>query len=633
MTKGILFFGFAVLVGSFVLFGENLNDGGAVLETASLSSSLEDANLYRQCFQEICGKPVEAFAYPESDGSRLMSSSLNDELKRFSSRYTQNEIELQILIKNKMQEILSKDLQGKTEFTLISFRDVASYYDLIFRSHKGEESFSSYLFGDFKKKSAQLFARQPGLKKWADQKFMFGELIELQKIINRSDLNWYFSKKYPDALDFFEGLEQISFDMTEFYEKEKWTLGSDIKSRNWSADLVLKTGRFYERHFIQDLRDYFHDLMLSKAMRQESTWAAHKDVLRRFSQNPEFLLVGDRALLEEAFVGVESLCRESVLDELYWASSERRNRSIEKHFDTLKHVAKSMFEFESADVKRKFDIKVNRLELLKSRSLQEAKAFYPVYFENLLRSQRKSIELLQSGTVKDQVLFLNAYFNSLPEFMLYGETATEVKRENFAYVRKTAVRNQGCRESDWFEDNGQESFFERDKNFLHLEKKVVRFFKYGVITMAHELGHGVSSVFSDSPEFTKSLKPSPWAKRACIDRYYLDEYREEGVSEAMQTEEDWADYFAVKLVKELKKKPEYSWAGERFECEFVEPYTINSNSTNALKPDYISIIDKLDPHSSDLFRIMAQEYYSRGKLGPVCGHLAKTETRLFETCE
>jgi hypothetical protein len=627
MTKGILLLGFSVLIGSFVLFGQNLNDR---LEVASLSSK-NDKSIYHQCFEEICKKPVEDFVQNYPDYSGLISDELEAELQNFITQYSTNETEIQRLVKIKVGEILSGELSGEVDFGLFDIRKIYFYQRDIIKSHRDLGSFKDYMKTAFSNPNLQVFEQGSDSQKWADEGFLFDEIIAVQKLSGRSDLEKYSLELFPNTPNYKDRLRQLSFKMVEKNEALNWGLGLDLKGQGWSGEMFLEKGLFNEEYFMDDLRGLYYTNMLLKAVDKTTTLEKIKESFQNFANEPSYGLIHDEAWIYDAFVNLEMMCKETIQDELYWASSDLRNRSIKKHFVKLKDVAKTMFSFDDKQKKSDFDKKIDALELIKSRSIQEARVFYPYYFKKLVSSQKNSIELLRGNNFKDVVLYLHSYLSLLPEFNREGETPEEREMEDYDFIKKLSLHNEACRPFDDIQSY-KGSFFSPDDNYLFLEMKSLRRFKDGVMTLAHELGHGISFTFKEDyvHGFKTSVKSDVWNKRSCINNYYPKDPKSEE-SERLQTEEDWADFFAVKLVSKYKTTGDHSWASEKFECEFVTPDDLNAETRDPMKPYRWG--DFEDSHSSNLFRMIAQDYYSKGSLGPKCTELANKETKILDKCE
>jgi hypothetical protein len=144
----------------------------------------------------------------------------------------------------------------------------------------------------------------------------------------------------------------------------------------------------------------------------------------------------------------------------------------------------------------------------------------------------------------------------------------------------------------------------------------VRFPKFGVGIVAHEVAHYVSKVLmtiaAENPGAYYLNLPedlSLWQKRACINSFTpqrlaretdpklldLNEWRDPlNSDEYIYTEEDWADFFSAQITKVLKTK--YPWISN-FSCQFFA-----KNETG----DYATISDQFysDLHSSDVRRAL-----------------------------
>jgi len=599
------------------------------LEVATLSSKL-DNNIYHQCFEEICKKPVEDFLPKEVDYTGLIDKKLNAEIIKFTAEYSENEIEIQRLVKVRAAEILSGELTGDVDFGLIDIYQLYYYFTDLIKSFKSSGTFENYLKEISQEKTSKIFKNNPSFRKWADEKFLFDEIVELQKSYARSDLESYSLELYPNTPGFKERLKKISLKMVASEKGLDWTNGFRLKSSTWSGEMFLTTGLLYEEHFMSDLQGMHATKVLLKAIEKPTSAESIQRTFQNFVDDPSYNLIFDEGLIYDLFIDYESMCKESIQDELYWASSALRNRAVENHFSKLKNIAKTMFGFDDPSLKNKFDKKVDALELIKSRSIQESKLFYTFYFNKLLTSQKKSIELLKRKNFKETVLYLYAYLSLLPTYNPEGETPESRRYEDSKFIRDLSLINLACKLNKDIQST-KGSFFSPEDNYLYLEMKSLRHFGDGIMTLAHELGHGISFLIKNDHlhSFEKKVKSKDWSKRTCINRYYSKS--REGKDEGHQVEEDWADYFAVQLVKEYKKTGDYSWAGEKFECEFVKPHHLEPKNGNPMMPaDYYGGVDT---HSSNLFRIMAQEYYSQGKLGPICTGLAKKETRLLDKCE
>ena len=101
---------------------------------------------------------------------------------------------------------------------------------------------------------------------------------------------------------------------------------------------------------------------------------------------------------------------------------------------------------------------------------------------------------------------------------------------------------------------------------INLSWPIVRYLSYGAGALAHELSHLVSAILFDlkgkgiiSDHDSRNI--NIWNKRACVDRWHYKKpdhaVKVTRHHEYKYTEEDWSDYFAGHIIKEMKR--ESSW--------------------------------------------------------------------------
>ncbi len=326
---------------------------------------------------------------------------------------------------------------------------------------------------------------------------------------------------------------------------------------------------------------------------------------------------------------INSECLSSIEKTLDTSNSELQRRQFTKYISEVKDEVKRTIRFSSVQTQSLFDSKINGLQLFAPKNLN-------------------TIEYLLEKGILDLTIDTNRlkqFLNEEPNLVLQLVLLQSLSANDDVNVQDLNVQEK----KDYLMNTFRSSINDPvDVCGSHLEfalsdriiSKIsqtnvswasVRFPKYGIGIVAHELGHFVASTLKDigasqnGPYYFGLNENLPiWEDRFCINTpskllIYMDSKVPKGLpaaEERLFTEEDWADYFGAKITSEFSKKQ--TWI-KNFGCALV-PEDNAGEYVSTLLPNSQAV------HSTALKRVLLIQKASNAQMPKSCEKIIKDQS-------
>lgn len=624
----------------------------------TLFSSANSDYSTSQCAKDICGSPEQILSLNEMEQSYLNKRHAVEEAAKYRSFI------------QKMIEGLIENYKLDLEWTQ-KFLEESERFSLNKDAHRAA---ANNLFLDalesIKYEKGISFVEDYANKIWTDE-----EIIDFEKLIKEDigeeNLPWFrrlFKKKFMSKeLETFSKIRQIpssNFLVHYFYPDKSFNEGAQaLAIRNLSLSQMVRSlfplshkpfslsGELSTDNFANFNEIEFKKEILSMLNYEVliDTTESHEDFyIDPYVYLEKFYESGTNKILNIYFENSEMLsylgqtfknsCLRDLEKTFANSFSELRLRIFQKRIDDVKSASLRILNIESADLKKNLEEELARL----SFEIPSAKASREVYMQKLKEdldiALSTKLSLKKEGALNQDFfsqLFVSRYLRFYDEGKMRSEEIAMFGLEDLFFQEQVFSEAKNfC--SDFVSQPYSEMlipFEEGNNSKIIVSWTMVNFPSYGIGTLAHEMAHFIAFKLRKIGErqngnyYAGLAESLPlWEKRSCIRSYYKDPElkalaQELAWPEGLLTEEDWADFFAARVVRELRSSEgkDYSWL-KNFACPML---TQNEDDFMVRYAPEHSYDDQgrlysVDTHSSAIVRLLHIEKESRDQLSPSC---------------
>ena len=598
----------------------------------------------QNCIVEMCGSPSSFFSKDEMDQitrsfdpsvkSRfedLIYENINTNLKLLKA---ESDFKAQIREQNTSSNFEVSDAV-KTLILGFEYQDILSEFLTIYvQTHREYQllNTNSRAFWqrlDFERVEFAIneMSLNANDRLWFKNLLEQGLLLDMKlsmNVVAELELETLLKLLYPEQ-QFMEALQLQTQKMTDFSIQFNSSLGlinsfpnllfpnasklhRDINVTYEPADLASEIAVHYL------FSQYFNDKYKS-ILDRTFNWGVF--VRGALNSNTQYVqALNDSTIIQDVIQNNKSQCMDNISITLDQSNSALRNRRFRSLINDVLDVTKKQIQFSSPQLQTQFEASIDQLGVFTIRDLTSLKRILDAsiqnqttHAENYTRvfeeNPNAAFQLILIESLKKT--FSGADLNSLAEPQQRDYLIEKIGNSFVFNVNDICSMYTRPTQSDHVLTTEGQSL---------ISWSSVRFPKYGVGIVAHEVAHYVSKVLmtlaSENPGtyYLKLPESLPlWEKRECINSFTpqrltretdlkvldLSQWRDPlNPDEYVYTEEDWADFFSAQITKTLK--PKYPWISN-FACQLFAKNGVDEYAT--VQDEFYS-----DLHSSDIRRAL-----------------------------